>query len=167
MDQSQDNKDKAPLDTAEFVQLLTVNQRKIYSYILKMVVNYNDADDIMQETTAVMWKKIGSFERGSNFLGWAIRIAHYNILAFRKSNRCLILDDELLDQLHVQVEESSGQHEQNLLWLRECLAGIKHADLELVKERYMKGLTVKEMAKLSSKAPQSLYRSLGRIHDLW
>lgn len=34
----------------EFVRLLTQHQRRVYAYILGIVPNWNDADEILQET---------------------------------------------------------------------------------------------------------------------
>ena len=154
------------LDTADFVHLLTVNQRKLYSYIFRMVGNYHDANDIMQETTSVMWKKIASFETGTNFLGWAIRIAHYNILNHRKRNKCMLFDNELFEALHIKSAENIERQDQDLEYLQECLESIKETDMNLVTMRYMKDLPVKEIANITNRTTQSLYRTLGRIHEI-
>ena len=38
----------------EFVRLLLANQNRIYAFILTLVSNWSDADDVMQETAEVM-----------------------------------------------------------------------------------------------------------------
>ncbi len=114
-------------DMNEFVHLLTINQRKIYSYILKLVANFNDADDIMQDTTAIMWKKYDTFIPGTNFLGWAVRIAHYNILSYRtkKGKERLIIDDELFESIQIKAVKSNDTLDSKLKYLKECLSKLR------------------------------------------
>ncbi|HRS72819.1 MAG TPA: hypothetical protein P5175_13345, partial [Anaerohalosphaeraceae bacterium] len=45
----------------EFVSLLTAQQTRIYAYILSLVPNFSDADDILQDTTKIMWERFDDF----------------------------------------------------------------------------------------------------------
>ena len=64
----------------EFLRLIMVNQKPIYALILGMIPNRDDAEDIFQETVLVMWSKFDSFEQGTNFVAWGMKIAKYKIL---------------------------------------------------------------------------------------
>ena len=81
------SKDQFPgqLETERFLHLLTANHHRIYAFIMTLVPNSNDADDIMQETTTVMLKKFGEFELGTDFVAWGIAVAHYVILSFKNN----------------------------------------------------------------------------------
>ena len=68
----------------QFVRLLTQHQRRVYGYILTMVVNWNDADEILQETNLRLWEEFDRFEPGTDFAAWAIRVAYYQVLTWRK-----------------------------------------------------------------------------------
>ena len=46
------------------------NQRRIYGLILALVPNGPDADDIPQETCAVLWQKFDEFDPGTNWADW-------------------------------------------------------------------------------------------------
>ena len=61
-------KEKRNKDT-QFLDLLMRNQKRIYNFILLLVPNYSDADDLMQETVSVMWSKFDSYEPGYSFYG--------------------------------------------------------------------------------------------------
>lgn len=52
----------------EFVQLFSRDSWRLYRYILSAVLNHSDAEDILQNTSVVLWNKFDSFEPGSNFL---------------------------------------------------------------------------------------------------
>ncbi|MBI9017508.1 MAG: RNA polymerase subunit sigma-70, partial [Phycisphaerae bacterium] len=58
------------------MRLFLDHQKKIYSFILMMSPNWCDADELMQETSAVMWQRFDTFEVGTNFVAWGIKIAH-------------------------------------------------------------------------------------------
>ena len=73
--------------TENFLHLLMANHRRIYAFILGMIANRSDADDLMQETTTVMWRKFGEFEGGTDFVAWGVTIAKYRILNYRQKNR--------------------------------------------------------------------------------
>ena len=70
--------------SAEFVSLLTGHQRKLYSFILSLLRNPSDADDVLQETNLVLWQKCNEFEPGTNFGAWAFRVAQFQVMAHRK-----------------------------------------------------------------------------------
>ena len=70
-----------------FTALLLQNQKRIYGLILSLVPNGPDADDIMQEACSVMWKKFETFEEGTNFAAWALRIAALVLAMGRQKRR--------------------------------------------------------------------------------
>lgn len=63
------DKDKT-LQDDRFLRLLLKSQSSIYAFILVLVHDQNDADDIMQETVTLMWRKFSTFEPGTNFTAW-------------------------------------------------------------------------------------------------
>ena len=48
--------------TAEFVGLLLQHQRRIHGYIATMLTNWADADEVLQETSIVLWQKFDEFQ---------------------------------------------------------------------------------------------------------
>ena len=49
---------------AEFAELLRQHQSQLFGYIHSLLRNLSDADDLFQQTTLILWKKFGEFERG-------------------------------------------------------------------------------------------------------
>lgn len=71
------------MNSPEFLQLLTSHQSRIYAYILSLVFDRTQADDLLQETNAVLWRKAEEFETGTNFVAWAFQIAYYEVMQQR------------------------------------------------------------------------------------
>src|SRR4051812_12731478 len=87
--------------TEAIVQLLTEHQQKLYVYILSLLGNPTDADEVLQNTNLVLWRKAADFHFGTCFSAWACRLAYYEVLAFRKQRgrSRLNFNQELLDTL--------------------------------------------------------------------
>ena len=43
--------------SAEFIQLLTSNQSRLFAYTLSMLGDRQQAHDVMQETNMILWRK--------------------------------------------------------------------------------------------------------------
>ena len=69
---------------ADFETLIETHQSALRGFILSLVADCSAAEDILQETNLVAWRKAADFESGSNFRAWAFRIAHFQILSYRQ-----------------------------------------------------------------------------------
>ena len=75
---------KRPEPSFEFVQLLTSHQSRLYAYVLSLLGNRTQAEDVMQETNAVLWRKAHDFKLGTNFGAWMLKVAHFQVMAHRR-----------------------------------------------------------------------------------
>ena len=152
--------------SAEFIGLLTASQRKLYSFILSLVRNPVDADDILQETNMVMWRKCSEFELGTSFDAWAFTVARFQVMAFRKKRQRskLHFDDELVELL---ATDAAAQYEENFdprrTALSKCLQKLKGEQRRMVAERYEPGGCVNDMARKQGRSPKAVSEALRRI----
>ena len=72
------------LESKKFVSLLVPNQRRIQAFILMLVPNISDADDIYQETLTEMWNKFSTFQEGTDFVAWAITIVQFHLKQYNQ-----------------------------------------------------------------------------------
>jgi hypothetical protein len=61
--------------STEFMTQITRAQRQLHAFILSMVWNATDADDVLQQTNLVLWEKSAEFDASRPFLPWAMRFA--------------------------------------------------------------------------------------------
>jgi RNA polymerase sigma-70 factor (ECF subfamily) len=157
----------ANLDRA-FVGLLAANQRKLFAYIVSLVANVNDADDILQESVYVMMNKFHEFEQGTDFLAWATTIAYYRVLEFRrkKSKQELFFDDETLSCLHEEAKSELQDADDYIGHLKDCMRKLSDNDFNLVKLRYSNDMSVRDIASRFGRTIQSIYRSISRVENL-
>ena len=81
-----DLKDENKRDLA-FHTLVQDYQERLYWHIRKIVMNHEDADDILQNTFVKAWKSIGNFREESSIYTWLYRIATNESLTFINSNK--------------------------------------------------------------------------------
>ena len=84
--------------STEFVRLLTGHQRQLYLFILTLLPDPNDAEYVLGDVNTLLWTKADDFEPGTNFTAWAYRVAHFEVLAFRKrsARQPVYFSEELL-----------------------------------------------------------------------
>lgn len=159
---------KSDETTEEFIRLLMSAQHRIYAFILTLVPHTSDADDILQETSAVMWRKYGEFRSGSDFVAWGIRIAHNKILEFRrnKATRSIQFSDDICSLMTHDCLTHYDLTQVKLDALDDCIAKLRDEDRKLVRERYEQNYSIKELSHRLNRPLYTVYRAVGRIHDM-
>ncbi len=149
-----------------FVRLFSREARRVYAFVLTLVLNHDDADEVFQNTSVVLWNKFASYTSGTNFFSWACRVAYLEVLNYRRSRRRLQgLSDEALEALAEEAQSLAEQHDVLSAALVECLEKLRPSDREMVDLRYYHRRTPKEIAQVHSRSVYSVYRSLSRIHN--
>jgi RNA polymerase sigma-70 factor (ECF subfamily) len=71
-------------DTKEagFTKILKKYQEKLYWHIRRMVVDHEDANDVLQNMFIKVWKGLGNFREDSQLYTWLYRIATNESLTF-------------------------------------------------------------------------------------
>ena len=151
---------------AIFVDRVTGAQQGLFAYILTLVSNVDDANDVLQETNMVLWRKREEYRLEDAFWPWARTIAHYQILAHskRKIRDRLRFGPQLLARLaeeSVVYDRRAFDAEQTVLG--ECVEDLPPSRRELVELRYSSGLAVAEIAKKTNRSPAAVSDSLYRI----
>ena len=153
--------------TEAFLRLSMPAQRRLLGFILTLVPNQTDAEDILQETTMVMWRRFDEYRPGSDFVAWGITIARYKVLSYRKkyATSHVQFSDDVLDVLQAEAPDMLQQMDSRSEAVRKCLRDLAEKDLNLIKLRYGRGLTFKNISDLLGRSAQSIHKSLARIHN--
>ncbi|MFD1255177.1 RNA polymerase sigma factor [Mucilaginibacter terrae] len=79
-----------------FNLLLKKYQQKIYWHVRRMVVNHDDADDLVQDVFIKIWKNLPGFRSDAQLYTWMYRIATNECITFlnkKKQKNNIPLDD--------------------------------------------------------------------------
>jgi DNA-directed RNA polymerase specialized sigma24 family protein len=91
----------------EFVRLLTSHQLDIYLYVHSLAPDPTDAQEILQDTNVVLWKKRSQFDMTRDFRPWAFQIARYELLKYRSKHKhkFLCFSDAFVDELGIEATQ--------------------------------------------------------------
>lgn len=150
---------------AEFVRLYTANARRVYTYILTLVPNRADAEDVFSELSTVLWEKFDQFELGTNFGAWASRIAHFKVLQFREArSRAPVAFSQLaVDAIEIEMATMDNSLDEEYQALAECFAELAEHERHLLERRYATGGSPRKIAAEDERPVKAIYKSLDRL----
>jgi RNA polymerase sigma-70 factor (ECF subfamily) len=158
-----------PAPTEQFVRLFLTNQRRFYGLILSLVGRAADAEDVLQEVAAVMWRKFADYRAGTDFAAWGLRIARLETMNFvRKRRRAgfVTFDDALVDALADELMVVVETADEQSLALEECVRKLPAKSRVLIELRYAEGATPQAIAERLGRSADSVYKALTRVHAL-
>lgn len=160
-----------PLESADFdeelVRLIAQAQRRLYAFILTLVRRPADAEDVLQETNVVLWRKRETFQPGSDFLAWVFEIARRQVLAWRgrQARDSDPFDAALLSEIADTAIVESEQYTRRESALRGCLQKLPDSQRELILRRYQPQVAVNALAAQMGKSAKAVSEALRRIRD--
>jgi RNA polymerase sigma-70 factor (ECF subfamily) len=155
-------------EEAEYVRLLNDHQSMIRAFIISLMPGAPGVDDVIQEANRVLWTKRRDFEVGTNFRGWALSICRFQALAQLKKlrqQRWVSLSDSLAETIAGEMEDELDQayEERRRDALRSCMAKLRHADRELLLERYWHRARLQDFAVMTGRSAGGLRVTLFRL----
>jgi RNA polymerase sigma-70 factor, ECF subfamily len=153
---------------AEFLELYSTHYPRLQFFITALLPTANDAADVLQETSMVLWRKFDSFELGTNFYAWACKIARFQVMKYREQRArfARVFETDLLEKLADEASDETIIHGVTLQTLENCLGKLSEKDRVLVRRRYQPGATVQALSLDIGRSANSLSKSLGRIRRL-
>jgi RNA polymerase sigma-70 factor, ECF subfamily len=150
-----------------FVALFVKHQRRIYGYILTVVGDCNEADDLFQQTSLVLWEKSGEFRPDGDFVHWACGIAFNIIRNYRVKQRrdrhCF--SDDMMAQIADVRSKKSEWLETSLTALGTCMDDLDAFDQRLVGLCYDANQTIRQVSESLGRTENSIYQRLHRIRS--
>jgi RNA polymerase sigma-70 factor, ECF subfamily len=148
----------------EFVRLYTQHQRRVYIYLLSLVHSVADAEELLQETAFILWKKFDEFLPDTNFGAWACRVAYLEAAKFRQRHKGeLPLSPQFLERIAQRSAEVSALLELRADVFNYCMDRLSELDRQLITRRYTPGGRVQTIAAELNRPPRSVSKSLARI----
>lgn len=148
-----------------FVTNFALHQPRIHSYIRTLLPHAADADEVMQETSLVMWSKWPRFDQGGDFVRWACGIARFEVLKLYRQRRKqggLVLSDDIVEAISHEYDRQQATHDARREALVECLKELDDEQRQLLAQRYGQKVTTRELAEQLGRPVRTLYKALDR-----
>ncbi|WP_261342228.1 sigma-70 family RNA polymerase sigma factor [Aeoliella mucimassa] len=147
--------------------MVTESRNRVFCFIYSMLHNIADAEDVYQQSTIVMWNKFDEFEEGTNFVNWALAIAHNKIKQFqRQSGRQRVFFDDSVMQLMAEtyatldIKQPPSERMEGLL---HCLSKLADKQRRVLRLRYSDSVSIRDLAKQERKSEAAMVMVLARL----
>ncbi len=149
----------------EFIGLLNGAHALLLRYVRSLVVNRHDAEDILQRTSIVMWRRFHTYVAGTDFVAWATTVAFYEVRNFQRATgrSRITFDDQLLEILAAERAIDIHRWSDRSEALESCVEKLDSSGRQLVQAIYVEGMVVAEFAQRQQLAVQTIYNKLNLI----
>ena len=153
-----------------FVQQFGQVQRALYRFIVSLLPQTADADEVFQETLIVLWRKRDQFEQGTDFLAWSRVVAKFEVFRFlRKARKDQVgLSEAAMTRLAEFTEAQARSLDRESARqdaLAGCIGKLSEGARELIVLRYFRDEAVEEIAQNLGKAQSTIYSALTRARS--
>jgi len=136
---------------AAFDLLVRKYQKRLYWHIRKMVVDHDDANDVVQNTLLKAWKGLENFRSESGLYTWLYRISTNESLTFlnKKKTKYLVPIVDVEGQLSSSLEiDSYFSGDDIQLKLQKAILSLPEKQRVVFNMRYYDEVKYEEMAKI-------------------
>ena len=132
----------------EFILELTQVQQRLFGFLFKRLADREQAREVLQRTNLVLCRKADNYEPGTNFKAWAMTVANYEVMAYRKTQvrERLVFTDEVVALLGPDDDGRSSAQSDRVAHLSHCLKGMSSKNRELLDWRYQGERTMDKIA---------------------
>ncbi|MEX0867255.1 MAG: sigma-70 family RNA polymerase sigma factor [Pirellulales bacterium] len=149
-----------------FAERLVREQHRVFRYVVSLVPNRADAEEIFQQTCLTLWENWERYDPSLDFFPWACGIAHNHWRNYyrKMENSQLLLDEAVMEQLHLRsVERQQQRPDIRRDALLACLQELPSGQREVVESYYGGSRTIQQIADVRSSTPNAIYKLLRRI----
>ena len=145
-----------------FKKLLSDYQRPLYNHIRNIVINHDDADDVLQNTFIKVFKYINNFKGESKLFSWMYRIASNEAITFINKRAKLnhiaseALQTKLVDNLRADTYFDGDEIQ---IKLQNAIALLPRKQQLVFKMRYYEEIKYEEMSEILSTSVGALKAS--------
>jgi len=141
-------------------------QRELKNYLYSLHPHAGDLDDLFQETSLKLWQVFAEYDTARPFLPWALRIAYFQVLRFRKerSRDRLVFSDDLVELLAGETP-AAEQGDVVRACLNDCLEKLTPRAREDPLSRYSQNSSITTVARETRQSVHALYRVLEKARS--
>lgn len=134
-----------------FTALIKKYQEKLYWHIRRMVVDHDDANDVLQNVFIKVWKALENFREDSQLYTWLYRIATNESLSFleQQKKRSAVSYDDIQDNLSNKVIADKHFDAKKLEWkLQLAIQQLPEKQRLVFNLRYYDEMPYEEMSRI-------------------
>jgi RNA polymerase sigma-70 factor (ECF subfamily) len=125
-------------DVSEVQKLFLRHASLLRGFILGLLPDANQADDVFQELFVTLTRKAAEFQPGTNFVAWARSVARFKVLEHCRccKNAPRLLAPEAMEAVVLAAEEVDDSWAQRKEALAQCIKELAPRAREILELRY-------------------------------
>lgn len=134
-----------------FTAIIKKYQEKLYWHIRRMVIDHDDANDVLQNMFIKVWKGLENFREDSRLYTWMYRIATNECLSFieQQKRRASVSMDEVGEGLSNKIKADSNFDGNQLEWkLQLAIQQLPEKQRVVFNLRYYDEMPYEEMSRI-------------------
>ncbi len=155
-----------------FRKLLQLYQKPLYNHVRNMVLNHDDADDVLQNTFIKIYSNLANFKGDSKLFSWMYRIATNEALTFmQQRTKKSGISNEEVQQKAINNLESDVYFDGNeiQLKLQKAIAGLPEKQQLVFKMKYFEELKYEQISEITGTSVGALkasyFHAVKKIED--
>ncbi len=134
-----------------FEQLLLRYQKPIYNHIRSIVLNHDDADDVVQNTFLKIYQNLHAFKGESKLFSWMYRIATNEALSLlQKKAKQNNVNSEAIQNKYLNALEADSYFEGDAIQLKlqKAIATLPEKQQLVFKMKYFQDINYEELSEI-------------------
>lgn len=155
-----------------FRVLISQYKERLYWHIRKMVINHDDADDVLQNTFIKVFKGIDSFNQQSKLFSWMYRIATNEAITFlnkKAKERSIDISDYQQELVTKISDDNWFDGDEIQLILQKAIAQLPQKQQLVFNMKYFDDLKYDEMSEILGTSVGALkasyFHAVNKIKD--
>jgi RNA polymerase sigma-70 factor (ECF subfamily) len=150
---------------AEFLRRYVKVQTSLRSYLFSLLRRADDAEDVFQDVSVVLWDRYAEYDPAYPFLNWAFGIARNHAARWRRgrSRAPAWLPPEVEEKLAAAQAEIEDELVSRRRTLQDCVAKLGAGARELLRLRYEGAKSLQEIAQARRMTLNAVNKALGKI----
>lgn len=148
-----------------FLKLFAHHENDLRTFIRSLLPTWHDADEVLQQSALVIWRKFDQFDPSTEFMKWACVIARFEALAYRRkmARDRLVFREDILELIADEGASEIDTRQAEYDALESCLAAMPEKQRTLLTLAYTPGVKVKELAEQAGSTSAAFYMRLNRM----
>ncbi len=155
-------------ETNLFSFFLERYSRPIYSLIIQLVPNHEDAEELTQDTFVKAFRKLDAFKNDCSFSTWLYRIAYNTAISATRKKRIVfpVLDENVVGNIPDETIDAFFENDDNeelLQRLEQAIDYLNSEEKALITLYYMEEKSVSDVASILGLSTDNIKVKLFRV----
>jgi RNA polymerase sigma-70 factor (ECF subfamily) len=146
------------------VRLLLANERSLFNYAYSLLLNADDARELLQDAAVAMWQRIDQYDPSRPFFPWAARFVYNRVLNFRQKSGRMIFSSKALESIAANYETHADKIDRRCDALLLCVQKLPAPAQTLLTYRYQHDWNIQEISRRTGRSFNTLYKVMEKLH---